>query len=150
MNAMRCRSLLAGILIASAVLAWARKEETLEQLQARVEHALPEERPGIYSEIARRYVAAADQAYTDGKVDAARQDLDNAVNSAEKARDSAVSINKKLKNIEIDVRKMASRLREIKRTVNFEDQPVVQTAIDHMERIRTDLLSKMFGAKDGK
>lgn len=147
---MRCRPLLAGILVAVSVLAWARKEETVEQLQARAEHALPEERPEIYAEIARRYVAAADQSYTDGKVDGARQSLDSAVTAAEKARDSAIAVNKKLKNVEIAVRKMASRLREIKRTVNFEDQPVVQTAIDHMERIRTDLLSKMFGAKDGK
>ena len=35
-------------------------------------------------------------------------------------------------------------LRFVKRTVNFDDQPPIQEAIDHLERVRTQLLSKMF------
>ena len=50
-----------------------------------------------------------------------------------------------LKNTEISLRKMAHRLADIKRTVAYDDQPPIQSAIDSLEKIRTDLLNKMFG-----
>jgi hypothetical protein len=40
-------------------------------------------------------------------------------------------------------------VREIKRTVNFDDQAPLQSASDELEKIRTDLLSHMF-AKEGR
>jgi hypothetical protein len=40
---------------------------------------------------------------------------------------------------------MAHRLADIKRSVAYDDQPPIQSAIDSLERIRTDLLNKMFG-----
>jgi hypothetical protein len=41
---------------------------------------------------------------------------------------------------------MANKLRDMKHTLNFEDQAPVQEAIDHLERVRTDLLARMFGS----
>jgi len=40
---------------------------------------------------------------------------------------------------------MAKKLRDIKRSVNFEDQEPLQDAADRLEHIRSDLLTRMFG-----
>ena len=69
---------------------------------------------------------------------------------SEKARDAATQTRKRLKNVEIDVRKMAAKLRDIKRTLAFEDQPPVEQAIDRLEDIRTTLLKEMFAKEEKK
>jgi hypothetical protein len=43
---------------------------------------------------------------------------------------------------------MADKLRDIKRTLAFEDQPPVQQAIDRLEDIRTTLLKEMFAKEE--
>jgi hypothetical protein len=88
--------------------------------------------------------------YNAGKVDEARAAVNDAVDYSDKAYDAATSCGKKLKQTEIGVRKMAVRLRDIKRTLVFEDQAPVQAAIDHLEGLRTSLLAQMFGKKKEK
>ncbi len=48
------------------------------------------------------------------------------------------------------LRKMAAKLRDIKRTLVFEDQAPVQATVDHLEQVRTELLARMFGKKEDK
>ena len=76
--------------------------------------------------------------------DQARAAVDDIVTYSEKARDTVTQTKKRLKDVEIDVRKMADKLRDIKRTLAFEDQPPVEQAIDRLEDIRTTLLKEMF------
>jgi flagellin-specific chaperone FliS len=140
-----------SVLLLSSFAAVARKEDSLDDLKARVASASPEQRVGLCLEIAERQLSAADKLYNDGNVDQARAALNDIVAYSEKARDSANQSGKKLKNAEISVRKMAAKLRDMKRTLNFEDQPPVQDAIEHLERVRTDLLARMFGnSKENK
>ena len=68
---------------------------------------------------------------------------------SEKARDAATQTRKRLKNVEIEARKMAEKLRDIKRNLAYEDQLPVKEAIDRLEAVRTTLLDEMF-AKDNK
>jgi hypothetical protein len=49
-----------------------------------------------------------------------------------------------LKDTEIAMRKMSVKLRDMKRKLTFEDQAPLQTASDHLETLRTTLLSHMF------
>ena len=49
-----------------------------------------------------------------------------------------------LKPTEIALRKMAARLRTIRRTLALEDQKPVEDAANRLEALRTDLLSRMF------
>jgi hypothetical protein len=132
--------------LACSSLVLARKEETVEQLKARVDAAKPAERIDLCLKIAERQLDAADKLYTGGKIDEARTDIQEVVSYSEQARDTATSSGKKLKNAEISVRKMANKLRDMKHALNFEDQAPVQEAIDHLERVRTDLLARMFGS----
>jgi hypothetical protein len=72
------------------------------------------------------------------------------VTFSKKATDASIDTGKKLKNTEIALRKMTEKFRDIKRTVAFEDQAPIQQTIDELEKMRTDLLSAMFGKKKSK
>ncbi len=122
----------------------AARDETIDELKSRVQNALPQDRPRLYIQIAQLQLHSADKLYKDGDVEQARAAVDDIVAYSEKARDSATETKKHLKNVEIAVRKMAERLRDIKRTLAFEDQPPVEHAVQQLEEIRTSLLKRMF------
>ncbi|PYX37124.1 MAG: hypothetical protein DMG73_01210 [Acidobacteria bacterium] len=142
-----------GIILAlffSAAIGSAGTEQTVAELKARVESAREEDRPGICVGIAARQLDAAAKLYTAGNPQEARNAIEDVATFSEKARDAASKSGKKLKPTEIAVRKMAHKLRDMKRTLSFEDQAPVQDAIDRLEHVRTDLLTKMFGIKGEK
>jgi len=144
------RRLAFTVLLLSVASAYgAAKDESAAELKARLESARPEERPELCIQIARRQLRNADKLYSEGKVDQARDAVDDIVTYSEKARDAATQTKKHLKNVEIDVRKMAEKLRDIKRTLVLEDQAPVEQAIRRLEDVRTTLLKEMF-AKENK
>jgi len=143
---MRAQLTTAAILLAT-YLAFAAKQETLQELMARCDSAKVDDRPALCAEIAERQLKSADELYTAGKVDEARSAVKDVVTFSEKAHDAAIQSGKRVKNTEIEFRKMAAKLRDIKRTVNFEDQEPIQAAADRLEALRTDLLTHMFKGK---
>jgi len=148
MTAIR-RYSLTMLLLALASSYGAAKDETVDELKARVESARLEDRPELCIRIAQHQLRNADKLYTEGQVEQARDAVDDIVTYSEKARDAALQTKKRLKNVEIDVRKIADKLRDIKRTIAFDDQPPVERAIRRLEDIRTTLLKEMF-AKENK
>jgi hypothetical protein len=142
---MRLRILIAAVLLATSLLMFASKQESLQDLITRADAAKVEDRPALYVEVAERQLKSADELFTAGKVENAQAAVTDVVTYSEKAHDAAIQSGKKLKNTEIDFRKMAAKLRDIKRTLNFDDQAPVQAAADRLESLRTDLLSHMFG-----
>jgi hypothetical protein len=142
---MRFATTITGILLAASILASATKRETLQELVSRADSARMEDRPGLYVDICERQLKTADELYVAGKVDDGRGAVNDVVTYSEKAHDAAIQSDKKLKNTEIAFRKMAAKLRDIKRSLNFDDQAPVQAASDRLESLRTDLLSHMFG-----
>lgn len=133
----------------SLVVCAAANEETVDELKSRFANARPEDKPVLAIQIAQHQLRIADKLYLDGKVEEAREAVGEVVSYSEKARDAATESRKHLKNVEIDVRKIADRLRDLKRTLAFEDQAPVEQAIRRLEDIRTELLKQMF-AKDNK
>jgi hypothetical protein len=141
---------LAVALHAFAPLAFAAKNETLDQLIARVESARPEDRPALYLEIARQKAEIADKLYSAGSTEAGNAALQDVVAFSRKATDTSIETGKKLKNVEIGLRKITEKFRDVKRTVAFEEQAPIQQTVDELEKMRTDLLSAMFGKKKNK
>jgi hypothetical protein len=127
-----------------------RIEGTIDQLIARAESAPLGERPGLYLQIAKRQAESADRSYEAGNSEAGNAATNDVVTYSGKASDAAVQSGKKLKDTEIAIRKMAKQFRDIKHNLPFDDQAPVQQAIDRLEKMRTDLLSAMFGKKDRK
>lgn len=147
---MRIRVPICMLLMAISLAAFARKDETLDELIARAESARLQDRPSLYIQIARRQAEAADKFYETDNAEAGNSALEDVVTYSDKASDAASRSGKKVKNTEIALRKMAEKFRDIKRTLPFEDQEPVQQTIDHLEKLRTDLLNTMFGKKGGK
>lgn len=131
-------------MVASCSLLLARDHESLEQLKTRFETANPKDRVSLGLRIAEIQTAAADRLYDEGKSDEGQAAIRDVVAYCEKASDAATQSGKKLKDAEITVRKISHKLGDIKRSVNFDDQAPIQKAIDDLERVRTQLLSKMF------
>ena len=138
-----CWLIIAGYILLGTALA--AKEQSLEELIGRAKAAPLKDQPSLYIEIAERELKVADELYTAGKVDEARATVAGVVAYSEKAHDAAIQSGKRLKPTEMASRKMSHRLRDIKRTLNFEDQPPVQTAADRLESLAQDLLNHMFG-----
>jgi len=69
---MRIPIIILAICFASSLAAFARKEETLAELITRAGSSKLEDRPRLYTEIARRQVKAADQLYSEGKPEEGR------------------------------------------------------------------------------
>jgi hypothetical protein len=136
---------IAAFLLVMSFLAFAYKTETLQELIARAESAKLDDQPALFTDIAERQLKSADDLYTAGKIDDARAAVQDVVTYSEKAQATAIQSSKKLKNTEIALRKMAAKLRDIKRSLNFDDQAPVQAAADRLESLRTDLLTHMFG-----
>lgn len=134
---------LIGLMLMVGLLA--AKDQSIQELIARANSAPAKDQPGLFVEIAEREVKVADELYTTGKVDEARQAVSDIVTYTQKAHDSAIDSGKKLKNVELAARKMSHKLVDMKRTLNFEDQAPVQTAADRLQALADDLLSRMFG-----
>jgi hypothetical protein len=137
------------LLLALGAAYGADKDESLAGLKARFESAHPEDRPDLGIRIAQIQLRNADKLYASGDADQARAAVDDIATYSEKSRDAAIQTKKHLKNVEIDARKMAEKLRDIKRTLAFDDQAPVEQAIRRLEDVRTSLLKEMF-AKDKK
>jgi hypothetical protein len=142
--------LLALILMAALPSTLARADETLDQMVARAESAAPGDRPARYVQIAKQQAEVADKFYQENNPEAANAALKNVVTYAEKAGDAAARSGKKLKDTEIALRKMAEKFRDVKHNLPFDDQAPVQDAVDQLEKMRTALLSEMFGKKEKK
>jgi|SRR5579863_1228640 len=143
---MRTKLTTAAVLLVTC-LAFAAKQETLQDLMVRCDSAKVDDRPGLCADVAERQLKSANELFTAGKVDEARSALKDVVTFCEKAHDAAIQSGKRVKNTEIEFRKMAAKLRDIKRTVNFEDQEPIQAAADRLEALRTELLTHMFKGK---
>lgn len=137
-------------LLALAAANFGVTEETVAGLKERAEKASPEECSQLCIQVALHQLRNADKLYFEGHIEEARAAIDDVITYSEKARDAAIQTNKRLKNVEIDARKMAERLRDIKRTLAFEDQAPVDRAIRRLEDIRTVLLKEMFSNKKEK
>jgi uncharacterized tellurite resistance protein B-like protein len=146
---MRTAWILALLFFATSLIAFAKKEETLEQLVSRAQSAKVQDQPELYTEAAERQLAAADKLYIEGQMEDARKAIQDVVSFSDKAAEAANTSGKHIKHTEISLRKMAAKLRDIKRALAFEDQAPVQDAANHLEELRTNLLTRMFG-KDQK
>lgn len=143
------RLLVVILVLASFLPAFARERESVEQLKAKVETASPKEKVTLALRVAEMQTDAADKLYSNGKSDEAQAAIQDVVTYTEKASDAATQSGKKLKDAEITVRKISHKLADMKRSVNFDDQPPLQDAIDRLEKVRTQLLAKMFDLGKG-
>jgi hypothetical protein len=142
---MRLRTVVFTIALFTSVGSWASHDETLQQLVERAESASVEDKPALYLEAANRQLASAADLYHQGNAPDGQKAVADVVAFSRKAHDSSAQTGKKLKNTEIALRKLAARLRDLRMTLNAEDQPPLVQAADTLEDLRTDLMSRIWG-----
>jgi DsbC/DsbD-like thiol-disulfide interchange protein len=131
------------LLLASATFA-ADKRESVDSMKARYEHSAPKDRVELAIKIAEQQVAAMDNAYTDGNIDAARALLADVQHFGIQAAETSASTGKRMKQTEIELRKLNVRLENIRRTLSVDDRAPVGEAIQKIDAARNDLLNRMF------
>jgi hypothetical protein len=145
---MRTRIPIVALLATLSLLGFGLKtDDELLQLIDRAKSAPVEQQPRLCTEIAERELKYADQLYSADSVEKARAAVEDVVSYADKASAASIQSGKRLKDTEIAMRKMSTKLREMKRKLTFDDQGPVQMASDHIETLRTSLLAHMFKKK---
>jgi len=127
---------------------FARKEESVAEMIGHVDSARPDERISLCIEIARKQLAAVGESEKAGNTEQAHTALSSLLTYAGKAFETSLQANRKLKDTEIALRKIAEKLRDLKRGADFEQQAPLQDASDRLETMRTQLLARMFAKKE--
>jgi len=133
------------VVLMIAAVAAAYSGESVADLVARAQAAQVSQQPDLYVKAAKAQLKSAKELYDSGKSDEGQAALSDLVTYSGKATEAVMHSRHRMKETEIDLRKMADKLRDIKRTVTFEDQAPVQAAADRLEEMRTRLLTLMFG-----
>ena len=139
--------LFASIALLLCSLAAAAKDKPLDEMVQEAQSASQKDQPKLYIKIAQVELRVADRTFSTGNSAKAQNAVENVVEYATKASDAAIQSRNRMKKTEIDIRKMADKLRDIKRNLNFDDQPSVQSAMDKLEDLRAKLLTSMFTKK---
>jgi len=145
---MRSWSVVALVCFGLTASAIGRADEALDQLVKRADAAPEHQKAALYTEIAGRQLQTADALYNSGHTEEARAAIANVVTYSEKAAEASAHAASRLKQTEIALRKMAAKLRDIQRGLSFEDQKPVEEAANRLEKLRTELLARMFGKGD--
>jgi hypothetical protein len=135
-------------LLAAAALSFGRKDESIEQLIARADAARPDQQSDLYMQVADRTLKAALEASKASQWEQFRADLQQIVKYSDSAHSAALHTDKHLKRTEIKIREISTRLRDLKLSVDVDEQAGVQAAVDRLEGLRTELLHSMFGSKN--
>lgn len=142
----RCRWMAALVAIWALVASFAQGavRGSVADLKERVANASIPERPALCIQISERQLDEADRLYVAGDSEKAQASLVDVTAFAELARDYAIQSHKHEKQSEIAIRKMTRKLENLKHAVGHDDQQRIQEVIDHLQRIRDDLLAAMF------
>jgi hypothetical protein len=142
-----CSILFASIALLICSVAAAAKDKSLGEMRQEAQSASLREQPKLYVKIAQAQLRLADKSFSAGNSASAQVAVDNVTEFATKAADAAIQSGNRLKDTEIDIRKMADKLRDIKRNLNFDDQAPVERSRDKLEDLRGKLLTSMFTKK---
>ena len=134
------------LLFLLTVLGQASDQSTAD-LKARADAAQGGERANLSLEYAHRQLEDANALYTQGEVDKAEAEIQEVLAYSHRAADAASASGKRLKQTEIELRKLEHRMRDIGRSLNIDDRPPVEKAVEELEQVRADLLARMWGEK---
>jgi exonuclease VII small subunit len=119
--------------------------QNVAQLKARADDARGSAQVKPSLEYAQAQLEAANDLFDKGEADAAQADVAEVVEYARKAADAATSSGKHLKDAEIKLRKLAERMHDIAESLAFEDRQPVRNAVEELQKIRSDLMVRMWG-----
>lgn len=136
-------SAIVAVVFLSVTTLFAAKE-TIEQLREQVAQAQLQDHPKLYTKIADLEFKEVNRLLDEGDTTGAQKVLNTLAEDCEKAAKASLSTRKHMKNTEISLRKISDGLDQIVKTIEYENRPPVQAAIDRIETVRNELLTAMF------
>ena len=119
-----------------------------EPRDAKKPPAEKEKEPEFSANQVRHSVEVANDYYTTGEVDKAETVIGQIIDLTEKCVVAAHKNHHRLKETELELSRASRRLEEVRRSLNLDDQPPVQVAVDKIEKARRVLLDIMFRPPD--
>jgi hypothetical protein len=119
--------------------------QTPADLKARADAAHGGEQVKLCLEYAHVQLEAANGRFNDGDADQGQAEIQEVVSYARKGAEAASSSGKHLKDTEIKLRKLADRMHDIGETLAFEDRQPVRQAVEELQKIRSNLMVRMWG-----
>jgi hypothetical protein len=114
-------------------------------IKAKADAAHGGEQAKLCLEYAHLQLESANRLFNDGQVDKAQAQIGEVVEYARKGEEAATVSGKQLKETEIKLRKLAERMHDIAESLAFEDRQPVRQAVDQIQKLRSDLMVKMWG-----
>lgn len=139
-----CVRYVVAVLVFLAALT-ANAAETAADIKARCDAARGGEQAKLCLDYARLQLENSNKLFTDGNADQAQANIQEVVAYSRKGADAAASSGKHLKETEIKLRKLADRMHDIGESLAFEDRQPVRQAVEELQKIRSDLMVKMWG-----
>jgi hypothetical protein len=119
--------------------------QTAADLKAHADAAHGGEEAKLCLAYAHVQLEAANGLFNNGDADQGQADIREVVSYARKGAEAASSSGKHLKDTEIKLRKLADRMHDIGETLAFEDRQPVREAVEELQKIRSDLMVRMWG-----
>ncbi len=137
---------IAGLMLVCSFAGSARAAEklTFHELKTRAEGARAEDCIHICAEVAMRALEEAKSQFANGSEETAKLALRDITTYAERASEAAIQKRKREKELEIELRSIGHHLDDLKHSVAFEDREDVVNVIEHLEKLRAELLKNMF------
>ncbi len=133
-----------ALLVMLAALA-AASTQTTDDLKARADNARGGEQVKLCTEYARQQLEVANKLFDEGDAEKGQATIRQVVEYARKAADAAASSGKHVKDTEIKLRKLADRMHDVAESLAFEGRQPVRQAVEDLQKIRSDLMVKMWG-----
>jgi hypothetical protein len=133
----------AMVLLALAGLGLAATE-SLADLKSKANLAHGGDQAKYSMEYAHRLLEDSNALFTKGDVEKAQAEIREVVDYARIGANAATSSGKRQKQTEISLRELGKRMHDIGDTLAFEDRGPVKQAVEEIEQVRSDLLTKMF------
>lgn len=137
----------AALLFLLNAFAQVNSQSAAAALKARADAAQGGERANLSLEYAHHQLEEANNLYTQGDVEKAEANIQEVLAYCHQSADAASTSGKRLKQTEIELRKLENRMRDIGQSLNIDDRPPVEAAVQELEQVRAGLLAKMWGDK---
>ncbi len=119
-------------------------EATLANLEARAEHAQPNEQAFLFTELIHEYVEVAGKQVAAGEMDEATATLQRVQTYADRIHNGLGKSTKRVKNAEMLMHLATYRLTELMHMISTEDKALIQATLKQLDRLHDELLQQVF------
>lgn len=117
---------------------------TLANLEARAEHAQPNEQAFLFTELIHDYVEVAGKQVAAGDMDEATASLQRVQTYADRIHSGLGKSTKRVKNAEMLMHLATYKLTELMHIISAEDKVLIQATLKQLDRLHDELLQQVF------